>query len=333
MKWQAYELHTHTPHSDGIHTLLEMAIEAKRIGLDGLALTDHNTMSGLIDKDFVEEKTGLHIVRGLEWTTFYGHMLTLGIERYEDWRNLSPIDIEKGIDRIHKQGGIVGIAHPFCIGTPICTGCFWEYEISDWNVVDYIEVWNEPFPSIKKSNIRAFELWTEKLNQGYQIAATSGRDWHKSDSNDGPPAVSYLYMNVGNNELKEAEVINAIKQGNISVSLGPLLLLSGKISIDGQAFGLGDRVNLSGRNTNVELDVQLDYSARQGKWELPDQILKIVINSNKGELTELKFANGFEKDTVNLNMKDVIWLRAELYGVFNNVRTMIAFTNPIYFSH
>ena len=331
MQWKPYELHTHTLHSDGQHTLMEMAMEAKKIGLNGIALTDHNTMSGLVDQELVEDKTGIHIVRGLEWTTFYGHMLTLGIERYEDWRTLSPIDIEKGIKQVHKQGGLVGIAHPFCIGTPICTGCYWEYEISDWSLIDYIEVWSEPFPSIRQLNKRAFELWTEKLNSGLKISATSGRDWHRSDPNDGPLSVTYLLMDETETDLT-AQVIKALRQGKISVTQGPLLLLSGEVSSSDQAFGIGDNIKISEDDSNIKLDVQLDYIIRQEKWELPTQSLQVKIESNKGTLTEFILGDGHSEEFVYLNVKDVTWLRAELYGVLNNVRTMIAFTNPIYFN-
>ncbi|QUW21514.1 CehA/McbA family metallohydrolase [Sporosarcina sp. Marseille-Q4063] len=327
MEWQPYELHTHTLHSDGQHTLMEMATEAKKIGIKGIALTDHNTMSGLVDQELVEDKTGIHIVHGLEWTTFYGHMLIIGIEEYVDWRILTPVDIEQSIKQVHKQGGLVGIAHPFCLGTPICTGCFWEYEISDWGLIDYIEVWSEPFPSIRKLNKRAFDLWTDKLNLGLKIAATSGRDWHKTNPNEGPLALTYLHMDANTT----VQVIKALKQGNVSVTQGPLLLLSGKVCLNGKTFSLGDNVEISNDDPNIKVDVQLDYLARQGMWELPTQSLQVLIKSNKGILKECLFESGNKEASVYINVRDVIWLRAELYGVLNNIRTMIAFTNPIYF--
>lgn len=41
-KWIACELHTHTQHSDGQFTVLELAQTAKQCGLEGIAITDHN---------------------------------------------------------------------------------------------------------------------------------------------------------------------------------------------------------------------------------------------------------------------------------------------------
>lgn len=62
MQWKPCELHTHTNHSDGQHTLMEMAKEAAKLGLSSLALTDHNTMSGLIDQEIVEAETEVSVV-------------------------------------------------------------------------------------------------------------------------------------------------------------------------------------------------------------------------------------------------------------------------------
>ena len=49
MNWFAAELHCHTLHSDGDFTAGELIAEAKRQGLDGIALTDHNTTSGWLE--------------------------------------------------------------------------------------------------------------------------------------------------------------------------------------------------------------------------------------------------------------------------------------------
>lgn len=326
--WYPFELHTHTPHSDGKHSLMEMAQKAKELGFTGIALTDHNTMSGLIDKDEVEKRTGLHIIRGLEWTTFYGHMLTLGMEEYEDWRDLSPLDIHKGIDRIHKQGGLAGVAHPFNIGSPICTGCFWDYEISDWNDIDFIEVWSETFPPMAEKNIRAFDLWTDKLNEGYRIPATSGRDWHESTPDDGPIAVTYFHTK----DTNEVSVMNALKGGHISISMGPLLTYSVRKNQTGETFIPGDEIDLNESNKEIEVTTTVDATKGLGTGEIPEQTFELRISSNQGILKSLSIESSYDKKSCNLVTDGSFWLRAELYGVINNKETMIAFTNPIYFN-
>lgn len=327
--WKPYELHTHTFHSDGQHSLLEMATEAKKLGLEGLALTDHNTMSGLIHKEEIEATLDIHIMHGLEWTTFYGHMVMLGVSNYVDWRDFTPIDIHRGISEVHNQGGIVGIVHPYRIGSPICTGCFWEYEVEDWNDIDYIEVWSGTFPSVKKDNKRAFELWTRKLNEGYKISAINGRDWHNTSESDEPIAATFIKSDFVQNVKSDKVIVQGIKQGEVSVSMGPLLEMM--LEVNQEEYFIGEVVPVEkGKSISGLININLDYTVRNRKWSFPGQKLNMKINSNKGILAELSFASDKSELNKTVDLNGVNWIRAELFGVFNEVDTMIAFTNPIY---
>jgi hypothetical protein len=102
-RWIPCELHTHTKNSDGNYTLLELVNKAKEIGLECIALTDHNTISGYPQITDEVIKTGIQIIRGIEWTTFYGHMVVLGAKKYVDWRTAGPADIKKALPRSMKQ--------------------------------------------------------------------------------------------------------------------------------------------------------------------------------------------------------------------------------------
>lgn len=46
LKWFPCEMHCHTLHSDGKFTVESLMQTAKEYGLSGIALTDHNTVSG-----------------------------------------------------------------------------------------------------------------------------------------------------------------------------------------------------------------------------------------------------------------------------------------------
>lgn len=89
------DLHTHSIYSDGTFTPAEIIAEAKRLGLDAVALTDHNTIAGL--PEFMEEarRQGVTAVGGVELSTdFEGkefHLLGLFIapEYYKDVENLA----------------------------------------------------------------------------------------------------------------------------------------------------------------------------------------------------------------------------------------------------
>ncbi|MEK4852062.1 CehA/McbA family metallohydrolase [Paenibacillus sp. FSL H7-0756] len=331
MRWLPFELHTHTPHSDGTHSLLEMCRTASELGIAGIALTDHNTVSGLADAEAVSRQTGITIIPGMEWTTFYGHMLTLGAP-YCEWRDLGPHDIHKGISRVHEQGGIVGIAHPYSLGSPICTGCHWDYTISDWNQIDYIEVWHEMMPSMKNHNVPAFKQWTGLLNEGYRISATAGRDWHRSEPEDKLAAYTYIGLPDRPMQRSIADIIAAIRQGQLCLSMGPLLEVS--LSLGNERYGLGDQVPLATVDTSAiaGLTVQITRStqperpwgAEEGNW--------IIVDSNQGELARLP-ASEHNGRPIMLPTEGLMWLRVRLFGIIDGVLTTIACTNPIYFSN
>ncbi|QGQ99989.1 PHP domain-containing protein [Paenibacillus psychroresistens] len=333
MRWAACELHTHTFHSDGKQTLLELAKAAKSLGFDSIALTDHNTMTGLQGRESIEAETDLTIIPGMEWTTFYGHMVTIGMDAFVDWRAKGIGDIHQGIAEIHAQGGVAGMAHPFRIGSPICTGCFWEYEISNWNEIDYIEVWSGTFPSIKKDNLRAYQLWTDKLNEGYRIAATSGRDWHFQVETEDPISVTYLGLEAGEDSLR-SQAVKAISQGRISVTIGPLITM--EIEKANESYKLGDLIPLdhtlpAAEQAVSQAHIHVDFSVRSGIWEIADQDFTLLLTGNTGIVSEQKIRFVDAAYSFAINRSDLIWARAELWGTVRGARVLIAFTNAIYF--
>ena len=62
-----------------------MADAARGRGLDFMFLTDHNTVSG-IESLRRAAGPGMAVHAGQELTTFRGHALALGPERWIDWR-------------------------------------------------------------------------------------------------------------------------------------------------------------------------------------------------------------------------------------------------------
>ena len=324
--WVACELHAHTYHSDGKQTLGEMAAEAKRLGIEYVAVTDHNTTSPLQEKETVEDKTGIKIINGLEWTTFYGHMLTLGYRtaQYTDWRKVGPTNLKKGIKEVHDLGALAGIAHPFRIGNPVGTGCHWEFEMDCIEDFDYLEVWNGEAPSTRLYNQKAYELWTNLLNKGYRIPATSGRDWHENRGDDPLVAITYLHVPKGNDG--EPDLLQSIREGRISVSMGPLLELS---VFDGKDnYTVGDCIN------KKDIDYRFRVNVKPAEREI-DRIdetsLTIKLVSNLGVIEESPI--GYKSLEMSFFSDDVTWVRAELSGKIDNVERLIGFTNPVYFTH
>jgi hypothetical protein len=65
------DLHTHSVFSDGTFTPVELIDHAIECGLSALALTDHNTISGLNEFIAAAEGKPLEIAPGVEFTTAY----------------------------------------------------------------------------------------------------------------------------------------------------------------------------------------------------------------------------------------------------------------------
>lgn len=93
-----FDLHCHTFFSDGVNSPKEMLQKANELGLDYLAITDHNTSDGIIELiesgDLQGSKTRL--IPGIELSLLQGHYLILGIDPYLQKRQLEKWGFTKG---------------------------------------------------------------------------------------------------------------------------------------------------------------------------------------------------------------------------------------------
>ncbi len=73
------DLHSHTDQSDGTFTPAELVAEAKKLGLEALAITDHDTFKGYEIARPIAAEAGLELLCGIELSTKFGgatvHML------------------------------------------------------------------------------------------------------------------------------------------------------------------------------------------------------------------------------------------------------------------
>jgi len=67
------DLHTHSSASDGTDTPAALVREAAAAGLDVVALTDHDAMSGWGEAREAADEVGITLVPGLEISTRFGH--------------------------------------------------------------------------------------------------------------------------------------------------------------------------------------------------------------------------------------------------------------------
>ena len=66
-----YDLHAHTTRSDGTLEPAEVVRLAAERGLDGIAITDHDTFAGLDEARAAVDGTGLELVPGIEFSAEY----------------------------------------------------------------------------------------------------------------------------------------------------------------------------------------------------------------------------------------------------------------------
>ncbi|MEP7188951.1 MAG: DNA polymerase III subunit alpha, partial [Roseiflexaceae bacterium] len=84
------ELHCHSYYSllDGTASPHELVARAADLGMDTLALTDHDAVYGAVPFVTSARARGIHPILGAEMTLESGHHLTLLVERDAGWRNL-----------------------------------------------------------------------------------------------------------------------------------------------------------------------------------------------------------------------------------------------------
>ena len=314
MSYLPCELHCHTVNSDGSFTTKELLQRAADDHLALIALTDHNTVSGCAELD----DSITPAIRGIEWTTYFGHMLVLGAKSFVDWRDANPDNIDDKINQIKEAGGIVGVAHPFQLGSPMCTGGRWEFNVRNWRNVDYIEVWHNAFSFDNYENDRALAFWTELLDKGYHIACTYGRDWHRDEAR-GHYGCTYLDID---GEVNEQNAIKAIRMGKTVASTGAKFFF--RVHQKGNTYSIGETM----KKGNAVFSFFIDLHSREknsGNEEVEHNIIKLITNGG-----ECVMQTAVSERHVHINLKPNSWYRAELWGKVNGVNKILAVTSPIY---
>lgn len=314
MSYLPCELHCHTLNSDGDFTVKELQEAARENHLSLIALTDHNTMSGWDELD----DSVVPAIRGIEWTTYFGHMLVLGAGEFVDWRDAVPNNIDEKIKQIKACGGLVGVAHPYQMGSPICTGGRWEFNVRDWSNVDYIEIWHEDMNKISSENVKSVELWTSLLDKGYRLAASYGRDWHRLE-NEGHYGCTYIDID---GAATAQSAIRGIRMGKTVVSTGAKFFF--RVHRHGNTFAIGDTV----KRGNYTFSFFTDIHSREkdaGEESVVYKTIKVVSNGGRVVLE-----TRYTEKHVMLKMEKEHWYRAELWGTVDGEAVPLAITSPIY---
>jgi len=129
------DLHTHCEFSpDSTTPIADQAAAIRAAGLDVVCATDHNTIEGALR--LRERAEGFRVVVGEEVSTREGELIGLFLDRPVE-RDRSA---EETIARIHEQGGLVSVPHPFSHNRPFHL----RRETLDrlWPQIDMIEIFN-----------------------------------------------------------------------------------------------------------------------------------------------------------------------------------------------
>ena len=162
--WVRADFHSHTCHShDGFQTPRELVARARVVQLDRIAVTDHHTLDGALRaRDLDPER----IIIGEEITTRCG-IDVIGL--YLGTRVAPRLPLERVVDEIRDQGGIVYLPHPFAYLTSARQRV--ERAVP---LADIIEVWNSR-AFYRPWNRRAMELVRAR-----RLPGAAGSDGHFS---------------------------------------------------------------------------------------------------------------------------------------------------------
>jgi hypothetical protein len=318
MKYLPIELQTHTLHSDGSFSPNDLVSRVKKVGLSGFSLTDHNTSSGCSETGTAAQKEGLIFLPGIEWTTFYGHMTVIGGKFDPDYRQINPFTIESRIRLAKESGDLTFLAHPFRVGTPVCTGCSDQFAIQDFSSLTGYEIWSGEFPGTSESNKNAVKSYFNILEKGYKLAAVYGRDWHRDTKEDAIFAATYVATEKENTE----GVIQGLKLRNTYVSTGVKAFFFLK-SIEGKNYYLGESVP-PGKYVLV-CEIEKDkkcYSC----YEVIPKTISLVGNSLGQEITSNISYGGFAK-TIEIGEG---FLAIKISGLINDIFSDILISSPFF---
>jgi predicted metal-dependent phosphoesterase TrpH len=161
------DMHTHTEYSPDSRTPVKrQAAAIKAAALDVVCATDHNTIEGALRLREIAD--GFRVVIGEEVSTRDGDMIGLFLEKAIP-RGLSA---EETIARIHDQGGLVSVPHPFSRNRLFHLKRAALDRV--WKDIDCIEIFNAR-EAFTQDNLRAAAFAKEK-----NIPGAVGSDAHRA---------------------------------------------------------------------------------------------------------------------------------------------------------
>jgi PHP domain/PHP-associated len=311
LRWWSGDLHMHTVHSDGDWTISDLVSTARRLGLDFICVTDHNTSSHHAEIDQLNQSLRQPLLlRGEEITTYGGHTNAWGLPSgaWIDFR-VRPGDnyqISRIAGQVHRTGALISINHPFAL----CGGCAWSYD-SAARDFDAIEVWNGSWDS---TDDLALAMWDKILQSGRHITAIGSSDSHRAANPIGRPTT-----HVAAKVPTQRALLDAILKGRVYLSTEvaqPALGFEAETMGRKTRWMVGDEIHLT-TPTTIRFLVRAT--------SIPGATISLV--SNGQVLRSLSTTSDGQPQVIEIECRSDSYYRLE---VRDAKKAMLALTNPIY---
>lgn len=157
------DLHIHSKYSnDGLGSPEEIIKSLKKKGIQGMSITDHNSIDGSLNALKIAPKDFL-VIPGVEISTTDGHILAYNVNK-----NMTrDISLKETVEEIIDAGGIPIVPHLF----RKMSGIKKEKLETIYEKIPAMEVFNGC--SLPKTNIK-----TTKVAKEYNLGGTGGSDSH-----------------------------------------------------------------------------------------------------------------------------------------------------------
>lgn len=193
----AVDFHVHTfPQTWSTLSPFETVVEARRHGLDAIAITPHNQIWGAnVGRWFANLTGGPIVIVGEEITTPGFHMLGIGLTKAID----NTHDASGTIREIHRQAGVAIVAHPYPETWP-------SFDTAALEALDAAEVvrWEALHDE------HAAELLREFFAKG-SFAAIASSDFHGIGDIGAPRTYVFAY------DRTPAAIVEAVRAGRTLV--------------------------------------------------------------------------------------------------------------------
>jgi len=193
------ELHVHSALSydgrDPVDLLLE---QAAAVGLDAIAITDHDEIDASLEAVERAPDYGLTAIPGIEISSKAGHILGLGVTEA-----VPPgLSYEDTLEAIHEQGGVAVVPHPFQESRHGVMARISRDQLAE---ADAIEVYNSRLIT-GRANRQA-----ERFARARNLPMTAGSDAHISEM------VGQAVTRVDAAEPSVEAILEAIRNGDTSI--------------------------------------------------------------------------------------------------------------------